>query len=61
VKSWVLTYTLSRGKSFVIGDKFQLTEVVPDKVTSSNLITYGKVTEIKPAFLNLKAMDSCSI
>jgi hypothetical protein len=54
VKSWVRTYTLNRGKSFVIGDKFQLTEVVTDKVTSSNLITYCKVTEIKPGLLKFE-------
>jgi hypothetical protein len=54
VKSWVRTYTLNRGKSFVIGDKFQLTEVVPDKVTSSNLITYCKVSEVKPGLLKFE-------
>jgi len=54
VKSWVRSYTLNRGKSFVINDKFELSEVVPGKVTSSNLITYCKVTEVKPGLLRFE-------
>jgi len=54
VKSWVRSYTLNRGKSFVINDKFELSEVVPGKVTSSNLITYCKVTEVKPGLLKFE-------
>ena len=54
VKSWIRSYTLNRGKSFVINDKFELSEVVPGKVTSSNLITYCKVTEVKPGLLKFE-------
>ena len=54
VKSWLRSYTLNRGKSFVINDKFELSEVVPGKVTSSNLITYCKVTEVKPGMLRFE-------
>lgn len=54
VKSWIRTYTLNKGKSFVINDKFELSKVVPGKVTSSNLITYCKVTEVKPGLIKLE-------
>ena len=50
VKSWVRSYTLNRGKSFVISDKFELSGIKKG-VTSSNLITYCKVSEIKPGVL----------
>jgi len=50
VKSWVRTYTLNRGKNFVIGDKYELTSV-SGAPTSSNLITYCKVSEGKPGEL----------
>ena len=50
VKSWVRSYTLNRGKSFVIGDSYELTEVTGQPV-SSNLITYCKVSEVKPGQL----------
>ena len=50
VKSWVRSYTLNRGKSFVINDKYELTGLTKS-VTSSNLITYCKVTEVKPGLL----------
>lgn len=50
VKSWVRTYTLNRGRSFVISDKFELTGQNKSG-TSSNLITYCKVTEVKPGLL----------
>jgi hypothetical protein len=49
-KSWVRSYTLNRGKSFVITDKYELTENKKE-IKSSNLITYCKVTEIKPGLL----------
>lgn len=53
VKSWVRSYTLNRGKSFVISDKYELSQV--DKApTSSNLITYCKVSEIKPGVLKFE-------
>ena len=51
VKSWIRSYTLQRGKSFTINDKFELSEVVPNAVTSSNIITYCKVSEIRPGLL----------
>lgn len=53
VKSWIRTYTLNRGKSFIINDKFEMTELIPGKISGSNLITYCKVTEIKPGLLRL--------
>ena len=53
VKSWVRTYTLNRGKSFIIKDKFELSELKP-AATTSNLITYCKVTEIKPGVLDFQ-------
>ena len=53
VKSWIRTYTLNRGKSFIINDKFELAELVPGKITSSNLITCCKVTEVKPGLIRL--------
>ena len=52
VKSWVRSYTLNRGKSFIINDKFELSGL-SDKKTSSNLITYCKVTDLKPGLLKL--------
>ncbi len=51
IKSWVRSYTLNRGKSFVISDKFEFSELKPGAVTSSNLITSCKVIEIKPGLL----------
>jgi len=53
VKSWIRTYTLNRGKSFVINDKYELKASFPDKITSSNLITCCKVEKIKPGLLRL--------
>jgi len=50
VKSWIRSYTLNRGKSFVISDKYELANVT-GAVTSSNLITYCKVTQVKPGLL----------
>lgn len=52
VKSWVRSYTLNRGKSFVISDKYELAENTGAS-TSSNLITYCKVSEVKPGMLKL--------
>jgi hypothetical protein len=51
IKSWVRSYTLNRGKSFVISDKFEFSEIKPGALTSSNLITSCKVTKIKPGLL----------
>jgi hypothetical protein len=54
VKSWIRTYTLTRGKNFSIRDKFTLSEVVRGAITSSNLMTYCKVSEIKPGLLKFE-------
>jgi len=53
VKKWIRTYTLERGKSFMISDKFELARR-NDSITSSNLITYCKVTQIKPGELKFE-------
>lgn len=54
VKRWTRTYTLNRKKSFVIRDNYELSEILPGKVTSSNLITYCKVSELKPGLLKFE-------
>ncbi len=54
VKSWVRSYTLNRGKSFVIRDNYVLSELVPGKTTSSNIITYCKVSQVKPGQLKFE-------
>lgn len=54
VKSWVRSYTLNKGRSFVIGDKYELTDAVSGATTSSNLITYCKVSQVKPGLLKLE-------
>ena len=53
VKSWVRSYTLTRGKSFKISDKFELSGLAKAP-TSSNLITYCKVSEMKPGLLKFE-------
>jgi hypothetical protein len=53
VKSWVRSYTLNRGKSFVISDKYELNTLTTSG-TSSNLITYCKVTLVKPGLLKFE-------
>jgi hypothetical protein len=50
VKSWIRTYTLNRGRSFVISDKFELSGQ-NNSGTSSNIITYCKVSEVEPGIL----------
>jgi hypothetical protein len=50
VKSWIRTYTLNRGRSFVISDKFELSGQ-NNAGTSSNIMTYCKVSEVKPGLL----------
>jgi hypothetical protein len=50
VKTWIRTYTLNRGRSFIISDRFELDER-KQSVTSSNLITYCKVEQVKPGVL----------
>jgi hypothetical protein len=54
VKSWVRSYTLNRGKSLVVNDKFELSEVKAGSVTSANFVTACKVTEVKPGLLKLE-------
>ena len=53
VKSWVRSYTLNRGKSFTIADKFELA-AKNDSLTSTNLMTYCKVTEVAPGLLKFE-------
>jgi hypothetical protein len=53
VKSWLRSYTLIRGKSFTISDKFELGKKTDGK-TSSNLITYCKVSEVSPGLLKFE-------
>ena len=56
VKSWIRNYTLNRGKSFVISDKFELL-TRSNTITSSNLMTYCRVTQIKPGELKFEGDD----
>jgi hypothetical protein len=60
VKSWVRSYTLNRGKSLVVNDKFELSEVKAGSVTSANFVTSCKVTEVKSGLLKLEG-DGFSI
>ena len=53
VKSWIRSYTLNRGKSFIILDKYELSGK-GKRNTSSNLITYCKVSETKPGHLKFE-------
>jgi len=53
VKSWVRSYTLKRGKSFTIADKFELTGK-NEGMTSSNLMTYCKVSQSAPGLLKFE-------
>jgi hypothetical protein len=50
VKSWTRSYTLNRGKNFIVSDKYELTKN-NGSGTSSNLVTYCKVTEVRPGLL----------
>jgi hypothetical protein len=50
VKSWIRSYTLNRGKSFVISDKYELNGL-NKSITSSNIITSCNVSVIKPGLL----------
>ena len=52
VKSWIRSYTLNRGKSFIINDRFELNG--NNGLTSSNLITYCKVSEVKAGLLRFE-------
>lgn len=53
VLSWVRTYTLNRGRSFVISDKYELKEVT-GAPTTSNLMTYCRVNLVKPGLLKFE-------
>lgn len=53
VKSWVRSYTLDRGKSFTITDKYVLS-AKKQAGTSSNFMTYCRVTEVKPGLLQFE-------
>ena len=53
VKSWLRTYSLVRGKSFTISDKFELIRKTEGK-TTSNLITSCKVSESAPGILKFE-------
>jgi hypothetical protein len=53
VKTWIRTYTLKRHRSFAIADQYELSQT-PEGVTSSNLMTYCKVTEVKPGLLQFQ-------
>jgi hypothetical protein len=53
VRSWIRSYTLNRGKNFVINDKYDLIAKTGG-IISSNLITYCKVTEVKAGLLKLE-------
>ncbi len=53
VKSWVRSYMLKRGKSFTIADKFELTGA-NEAVTSSNLMTYCKVSQVISGLLKFE-------
>ena len=50
VKSWIRSYTLNRGRSFMISDKYELSGM-NNAGTSSNIITCCKVSEVKPGLL----------
>ncbi len=52
VNSWIRSYTLNRGKNFSISDKYDLSEI--SGTTSSNLISYCRVTELKPGLLKFE-------
>jgi len=53
VKSWVRSYTLKRGKSFTINDKYKLTGK-GEGVTTSNLMTYCKVSLVSPGLMKFE-------
>jgi hypothetical protein len=53
VKSWIRSYTLNRGRSFVINDKYELKSLT-GAVTSSNFMTCCKATEVKPGLIRLE-------
>jgi hypothetical protein len=50
VKSWVRGYKLNRGKNFSLSDRYELAAKT-EGVTSSNLITYCRVSEVRSGLL----------
>ncbi len=52
VKGWIRTYTLNRGRNFIIKDTYDLAGI-GNKPTTANLMTYCKVTLIRPGLLRL--------
>lgn len=52
IEYWRRTYTLNRGKNFIIEDDFRLKELTD--TTSLNLITYCKVTIVRNGVLELE-------
>jgi len=52
VNRWIRSYTLNRGKNFIITDKYELSGL--KGITSSNLITYCKVSQVKSGMLKLE-------
>lgn len=53
VNKWIRSYQLDRGKQFIVRDNFEL-NVVTDKPTTLNFVTYCKVTETAPGSLRLE-------
>ena len=53
VKKWIRTYTLERGKKFVIQDNWELNKV-DEKPTTLNFVTSNKVSEKAPGILLLE-------
>jgi len=53
VKSWVRSYTLNRGESFVISDNFELSAAT-GATTSLNLMTCCKVMQLKPGLIRFE-------
>ena len=53
VKSWVRSYTLERGKRFLVRDNYELLQNT-GQPTTLNFVTYCKVTEAGPGKLHLQ-------
>jgi hypothetical protein len=49
-KNWIRTYTLNRGRNFIVADKYEL-NTVSNEPTTCNLMTCCKVIEVKPGLL----------
>lgn len=52
INFWNRTYTLNRGKNFIIQDRFELSNA-SEGITSLNLISYSEVTRIEDGVLEL--------